>query len=541
MPDTPIPVLPPKEAIAYFGRKGLAKSFAWADIWAAQHDYFFTVAKMLETSLLEEVHGLIVDALKDGRSPQELGKNLKQLLRARGWWGKQLQDDPLTGETKPVQIGSNHRVRTIVNTNLRTSYSAGRYARQERVSTLLDILVYKSRMDGRERPQHHAWHNTALPIGHPWWKTHYGPCDWGCRCRTVSMSRKMAERRGLKVGEEPAFFGTRKWVNKRTGEVIEVEKGIGAGWDYHPGRAPIEGLAPEPLFGFSKTDEGESDATASAGPSAIGRFLDRFDLSGTGGVWRDATGWPLAISRRWLKGLSTQRQQLAGVVIQAVTDPDEIRAVWVRGKDGRAMLMRRYLLRRPGAGYVVDIGAHIWRFARVSHAAHDRLGAKGAMIWAREGMAEASYNPRQPRDRNGRWTSGSGGGLGNFITAAIGDPHRQDVFNLGTVTSGAIPDIQGFSRQLSAEMVRKVMNKHGHGGYGRDRHPIEKDHFALIPEIAAKGTQREKHSRSGIRKIEYRHQIAGRDFIYVEVVGMKRQRVTAKTFYTPNSWTGDES
>ena len=53
MSDSPIPVLPPKEALAFFRGKGLAKSFAWQDIFTAQHDYWFTVAKMMSVSLLE--------------------------------------------------------------------------------------------------------------------------------------------------------------------------------------------------------------------------------------------------------------------------------------------------------------------------------------------------------------------------------------------------------------------------------------------------------------------------------------------------------
>lgn len=373
MADSSIPVLPPEEAIAFFRKKGLARSFAWQEIYGAQHDFFFTVAKMMSVSLLEDTHAEILAALEDGRSPQQLGRDLKKLLAKRGWWGKALQDDPLTGEKTLVQLGSNQRVRTIVNTNLRTAYSAGRYERQDRTKDAFPILVYKSRMDGRERPQHHAWHNTALPISHVWWKTHYPPCDWGCRCRTVSMTLKMAERRGLKIGEQPPHFGNREWKNKRTGEVMEIERGIGAGWDYHPGRAKLEGLAPDPLFGFSK---GDDDAIAAAEPSSTQRFLDVF--GGDGGlVWSDPTGWPLPISARWLFGLSADRQRLAWQAASTIATPEAIRLVWVTGKDGRSMLVRRY----TGSGFVVDVGTSFWRFAKVRAAQLARLST-GDIIWS---------------------------------------------------------------------------------------------------------------------------------------------------------------
>ena len=41
--------LPPKEAIAYFRKKGLKKSFAWQDVWQEEHAKAFTVAKAMRS------------------------------------------------------------------------------------------------------------------------------------------------------------------------------------------------------------------------------------------------------------------------------------------------------------------------------------------------------------------------------------------------------------------------------------------------------------------------------------------------------------
>ena len=366
---TDIPLVPPKEAIAFFKGKGLAKSFGWSEILHAQHDYFFTVAKMMQRSLLEETQQIILQGLEEGESAPAIARTLKKRLAEAGWWGKQMQTDPLTGEQQLVQLGSNRRVRTIVNTNLRTSYSAGRYARQERTKNAFPFLVYKSLLDGRERPQHRAWHNVALPHDHPWWDTHYPPCDWGCRCRTVSMTKGQAERRGISATDKPAHFGTRKWVNKRTGEVTEIEKGIGAGWDYHPGKAPLAGLAPDPLYPFALGDDA---AIASALGSAVDRFADVFDLTASGGVFADAAGWPLPVSGRWLMGLDAKGQRAAFAAAVAVTKPDTIRSLWVEGKDGQMMLVRRYLKGKM----VVDIGGVFWRFGTVS-----AIPDTGTVVW----------------------------------------------------------------------------------------------------------------------------------------------------------------
>ncbi len=438
MADTEVPVLPPEEAIAFFRSKGLAKSFAWADVWASQHDYFFTVAKMMSVSLLEDTHALILEALKDGRSPQQLGRELKDLLARRGWWGRRLQADPLTGEAKAVQLGSNRRVRTIVDANLRTSYAAGRWERQERTKAAFPILVYKSRMDGRERAEHRAWHNTALYFDHQWWLTHYTPCGFGCRCLTLSMTLEMAQRRGLEVGATPPDFGKRRWVNKRTGEVMEIERGIGAGWDYHPGRAKLEGIAPDPLFGFSKGDE---DSVAAAEPTAVERFLRRFGIDGEG-VWRDAAGWPLPISRAWLKGLTRREQGDAASAAIAIASPDEIRLVWVIGKDGRAMLMRRYILAAGETAFVVDVGTSAWRFRRVTSAQIAKLQI-GAVTWSRDGSAIAAYDPAQPRDPKGRWARV---GWSSPITSLVSPITSEEQSALTHYTGDGYEEINGTLR-----------------------------------------------------------------------------------------------
>lgn len=378
MSDQPeIPLVKPKDAIAFFKRKGLARSFAWQDIMRSQHDYFFTIAKMTSLSLLEDARDIIVKALEDGTSPQQIARDLKNSMAAAGWWGKQEQTDPLTGEKSLVQLGSARRVRTIVNTNLRVAYSAGRTARQERVKKSLPIGVYKSRMDGRERPQHRDWHDTALPIDHIWWDTHTGPCDWGCRCKRITMTIGQAKRRGLDWTKEPKRFPDRRVVNKRTGEIHTIERGIGLGWDYHPGKAPLEGLAPELLFPFSKIDEPN---VASAQIGAVDEFLDIFGASDSGGVYTDAAGWPLAISKRWLRGFSPKAQKAAKGAALAITDPDTIALLWITNKDGSTSLVRRYRRIIGSRMMMVDVAHVYWRFVLV---APSHKASEGHIIYRR--------------------------------------------------------------------------------------------------------------------------------------------------------------
>ncbi|MGL5164254.1 MAG: phage minor head protein, partial [Plesiomonas shigelloides] len=116
---------PPKEALAWFKKKGLKPAFDYRDVWKEEHANAFTVAKMLNADLLVDVRQLVENAIAEGQTFQQFAAVLKPLLVKSGWWGVQLMDDPLTGEAKPVQLGSEGRLKIIYRTNMRTARAAG--------------------------------------------------------------------------------------------------------------------------------------------------------------------------------------------------------------------------------------------------------------------------------------------------------------------------------------------------------------------------------------------------------------------------------
>lgn len=374
MAEEPFPRLDPAEAIAYFRSKGWQIGFSWEDVWQEEHVRAFTVAKAMSRDLLEDIRAEVDKALSDGLTLQQFTKNLRPRLQARGWWGKALQEDPATGETKVVQLGSPARLRTIYETNLRTSHAAGKWQRIERAKKTLPFLRYVSVMDGRERPQHHAWHGTVLPVDDPWWDTHYPPCGWGCRCTAQSLSQRMMDRRGYDV-TEPEKFPERDYINKRTGEITKLEQGIDPGWSYNVGKAPLDGLTPAPrtTLGLDKMsgEDGELQSMLSdAAYEPLRRFFAAFGLTTRaeameGKVWTDPAGWPLAISAGLLRGadgamvpIDANQARALTTAAKVLNEPEAIGWVWITGKDGRSMLMRRY----RSADGVVEMGASFWRW-----------------------------------------------------------------------------------------------------------------------------------------------------------------------------------
>ena len=381
MADEPLPRVDPVDAIAFFRAKGWEISFDWRDVWQEEHVRAFTVAKAMSRDLLEDIRAAVDQALSEGETLQSFVKGLRPKLVARGWWGRKYMTDPATTESKVVQLGSPARLRTIYETNLRTSYMAGRWQRIQRAKATLPLLRYVSVMDGRERAEHHAWHGTILPADDPWWDTHFPPCGWGCRCDAQPLNRRMLARKGWEVND-PVKFPVRNLVNRRTGEVTRIERGIDPGFSYNVGKASLDALTPSPRLGGIDGEEDALGARLSAGDfSRVRSFfaafgLDDHDAAERGTVWEDASGWPMVISLGLLRGVAAP----PGLALAAkvLTAPDRIALVWIKDRDGRAMLVRRYISAAgPHAG-VVDVGRSFWRW----QSGRPRTDP-GLVIWAK--------------------------------------------------------------------------------------------------------------------------------------------------------------
>ncbi|BAE50569.1 Mu-like prophage FluMu F protein [Paramagnetospirillum magneticum AMB-1] len=235
-----LPALPPAEAVAAFRNRGkrLEPSFAWQDLWHEDHATAFTVAKSTGFDILKDLHQSLADALANGTLEKDWRRQITPILQAKGWWGRQAMEDPLTGETKMVQLGSARRLHVIFDTNLRTAHAAGRWAQIERSAELAPFLRYSAVLDSRTRPEHREWNGTVLRWDHPWWDTHFPPNGWFCRCTVTQMGESDLARLGLTESDGPPADPAppRAYINPRTGEVSEVPAGIDPGFAYNPGR-----------------------------------------------------------------------------------------------------------------------------------------------------------------------------------------------------------------------------------------------------------------------------------------------------------------
>lgn len=77
------------------------------------------------------------------------------------------------------------------------AYAVARH--QQQVSTVGShpYWMYETVGDNRVRAGHAALDGKVLRADDPWWKTHYPPWDWGCRCIVIALDEEDAQKFGI--------------------------------------------------------------------------------------------------------------------------------------------------------------------------------------------------------------------------------------------------------------------------------------------------------------------------------------------------------
>ena len=239
-PDFRIGSAEPKDAIdAFITRALLQPSFRWEDVWQAEHNAAFSVAGVAQTDVLQLFQASLDKALAGGGSLKDFADAVRPQLVSKGWWGDIEITDPATGELRITRF-DDKRLQLIYDVNLRQSYASGRWARAERTKRSKPFLMYRTMRDERVRASHAAWDGLVLPVEHPFWRTHYPPNGWRCRCRAFAVSERDVQRYeegGVTIKRDAPEIQFKAFENRQTGEVSRVPVGIDPGFAYNPGQA----------------------------------------------------------------------------------------------------------------------------------------------------------------------------------------------------------------------------------------------------------------------------------------------------------------
>lgn len=214
------------EQLDFFRQKLNLPSERWDDIQKAAHDRAFIVAGAMKADLVADLRESVDKAIELGTGLEEFRRDFSKIVQKHGWtdW---------TGEGSAS--GEAWRTRVIYQTNMATSYAAGRY-RQLTDPDFVALFPFWRYVHNdsvmHPRPLHQHWGAIRLTLrhDHPFWQTHFPPNGWGCQCR-VTPTDAPAEGDAT---EPPAGWNKRNDLGQLPG--------IDRGFDYAPGASVAKPL-----------------------------------------------------------------------------------------------------------------------------------------------------------------------------------------------------------------------------------------------------------------------------------------------------------
>ncbi|HDZ5026049.1 TPA: hypothetical protein RTG31_001198 [Campylobacter jejuni] len=177
----------PTKAIEYLKIKKPQASFDCDELSHSTHKKVFTIAKLMDESLLKDMQDTLVDAIKNGDKFSTWSKIAEEKLKAKGWWGSKEVINSKTGEVKKTHFNS-ARLKKIFEENSRKAKARAIYENQ--MKSTKPYFKYCTQKDSLVRDKHRAFDGIVLPKDDPFWDTHYPDVtmhDYGCRCYVLAV------------------------------------------------------------------------------------------------------------------------------------------------------------------------------------------------------------------------------------------------------------------------------------------------------------------------------------------------------------------
>lgn len=243
---------PDPRAVAYLEAKGLKRSWRWSSMWGREHAFAFTLAGVHRLNVLAAGHDLVKQAVTQGETFETFQKGFEERLQKLGFAGVQTVTEFEDG-SRQVNLSASSRMAVIYDTNVRGAYAASEWQAITDTAADFPALQYKH-LDGQSnpRPEHVVFNGIVLPVGHPFWATHFPPNGYFCHCWTMQISVDQLANGEVKMTSQAELSG-RGWSDdpdtwpifhdRRTGRDEPVPPGISPGFGHNPGLVRRQNLA----------------------------------------------------------------------------------------------------------------------------------------------------------------------------------------------------------------------------------------------------------------------------------------------------------
>lgn len=344
--------LPPAEAIAYFEAKGYAIGWKWQDVWQEAQARAFTAAGVTKVDVLADLRGGLTDALKTGNTKRDYMIATEDLLKKKGWWGKDAQTDKSTGEMHGKGL-TPRRLETIFDTNMQSAYSAGRYKTQLANVANRPYWMYVAVMDRRTRPAHAALNGRTFRYDDPIWSVAYPPNGFRCRCAVRALDAEDVASRNIDLSSSEGRLKdievpTSRKAGAPTATVTRFEYAPGkyfapdVGFNYNTGRVAYQ---PE-LDKYPRPVAQQYVKGVLTGPAFKQWYqgiVQAVAVGNLAGKSADSLRRELAVGQRYpVAVLSAEYRALLGAKTQTVWLSDETLVKQIVSRDGQAIGLDTY-------------------------------------------------------------------------------------------------------------------------------------------------------------------------------------------------------
>ena len=234
---------PSRRAASHIRARARIHSEVARDLLPEMRGRAIAVAGIEDMKALGRIQEAIA-AVPEGADWRSARKQIAEEIREQ--WSR---DSEAAAATTPEKLAAAAagKAEAVLRDNAFQAYAASRYEEQQAFAQDFPYLQYITMGDHAVRPSHAALDGKILPIDDPFWRTHYPPWDWGCRCIVESLTEEEARAAGIATAKDMERF------KQAHGEPTAED------YHHHPGdlRIPLadilDGKTPEQASLFAAT------------------------------------------------------------------------------------------------------------------------------------------------------------------------------------------------------------------------------------------------------------------------------------------------
>ena len=174
--------LKPEEALKYWRGKVPASQAQLRRMADDAKTKAFVISRLTSLQQVQKVYNGINEALNEGKTINTVVQELKK---------------------DKIRLSTAH-LRTVVDTNLKMAYGAGRWEQIQRTKANRPYLQYMAVIDGRSS-DHKYFDGIILPVDDPFWTVNMPPNRFNCRCSVRTLSQRQVDSLAEKLGHDPVI------------------------------------------------------------------------------------------------------------------------------------------------------------------------------------------------------------------------------------------------------------------------------------------------------------------------------------------------